>query len=252
MARAGLLFALVGLSPAAALRRAPPPEPVELHSVGTNVSKVTMNTVGDNIKRALEGHFNCEAYPGMCQEPLNCQRHTVFNLFQQLRNTAGKSGHADLSGLCYGPDAEPFWSTCLVQKNLVLAARLHYEQTISGKFQDGEKQANTDASFCFIEGLCKDEAVTNATTLAEAEQLCDGRYGHDEWTRVMSVGRLLQDSKMMEQMPKDGAGFEDRSQTRQVALQACAKGHFHCSAMYCKETLCRDEKYIRKFGHLAP
>jgi len=257
MVHIGLFFAFLGLAPALALRRASPSEQARLNGGATsakataasNASQLTMNNVGDNIKRALEGHFNCEAYPGMCKAPFNCHKYSVLKLFRHLRSGVGYTGHADPSGLCHMPDFEPFFSTCLVEKDIVKAAKLHYEQITSGHFGQGRDLVDTDASFCFLEGYCKDQDVTSTTTSEEAERLCDRKYGHDEWSRFMSFKSLVAEKR--EGAPHPGEGFSSRNQSRPLAMQACALGHYHCSVMYCKETLCKDDNLIRKYGHLA-
>lgn len=181
-----------------------------LSSLAATTSEASAHEMGDN--------FDCQEYPALCEAPFDCGRST--ETASSLMSMATQ-GHADLHLWCVAPEYGTFIETCLVDKDLVKAAWVLYNDTKAGKYGDGE--TDNDAKYCFLEGHCTNTAVTTSTTLEEAERMCDYRYGDNGWT--MSPDQ---------------------------AKSACAMGNFHCDVMYCKETYCTMPEYIKQFAHLQP
>merc|ERR1719471_2470825 len=42
--------------------------------------------------------------------------------------------------------------------------------------------SNIDAQYCFTFGHCNNTEVTENTTIAEMERMCDAKFGHQHWT----------------------------------------------------------------------
>jgi len=195
------------------------------------------------------GSFSCKEMPNMCQEPFNCDTFSSGPAIAgYLAMGLARNGHANPRTWCLASMYAPYADLCLgPQRDLVKAGKLQYKNTLEGKY--GKYTAELDGSYCFIEGHCTNEAVTNSTTLEEAEEHCDRRYGHLRWTTFPSpisggIGSALVP-------PADGGanGFKDKMQTEPFLVAACAMGNYHCDVMYCKETYCKNEYYVKKYGH---
>mmetsp|Transcript_77240 Transcript_77240/g.174729 ORF Transcript_77240/g.174729 Transcript_77240/m.174729 type:complete len:292 (+) Transcript_77240:57-932(+) len=200
----------------------------------------------------LPSTFDCKAYPGMCEAPFNCHKPELRDLRIATR-TATKSGHANLRSWCLSPQYyTSLISQCLIKKDLKASGQAVYDETVKGKF--GPNTFNMDASYCFIEGHCTNTAVTYNTTMEEAEQMCDDRYGHSGW--AVNFG-MVQDSIKMAQLMGQGAadpnfGFKHKGITKYFLKAACAMGNYHCDVVYCRDTYCKDENLIKKYAHLLP
>lgn len=190
----------------------------------------------------------CAAYPAFCQAPFNCT-----DLHQEMVDHWGVVGMAadgkpNYFNWCLSPNDVAWMSKCAAG-DLIGSAQMHLLLTKAGMY--GGLTTELDGSFCFLEGLCADTAVTENTTAEEAAKMCDDLYGHEAWTLLAAP------SSPPENLPGFGLeglidqrnGFESRVQTRPYSLAACATGSFHCNVMYCKEHYCKDEYYVKKYGH---
>eukprot|EP00415_Alexandrium_ostenfeldii_P004556 UN4556 len=141
---------------------------------------------------------------------------------------------------------------CIVEKDLVKAGHIQYQWSVDQKSGIDE----LDGSYCFIEGHCTNEAVTNQTTVEEATQMCDERYGREGWSTVGSIKSMPMMMEAMHTVPladTQGAdGFHDARGTKLFLKLACAMGNYHCDVMYCKETYCKNPYYVKKYSHLLP
>jgi len=203
-----------------------------------------------------EFSFDCNAHPKLCQAPFNCQTFSSEEYVAQLARGLAPEGHGNLRSWCTQPTYEDYIDMCIVKKDLVKAGHIQYEWSL--------KEANTsgplhgvdemDASYCFMEGHCSNAAVTNETTLEEADRMCDGRFG-DAW-HVFGSAEMMTfapfDALALAALLPRGSGFHDPRITTFFLKAACAMGNYHCDVMYCKETYCKTQHYIEKYGHLLP
>jgi len=193
--------------------------------------------------------FDCEKYPFMCQAPFNCQRSTPLEQARTTFTMATQDGHANLHLWCASPQyADTLVKNCLVDKDLKRSGWAMFNATLRGAF--GPITKELDGSYCFIEGHCSNEAVTEHTTLEEAEQMCDERYGHDGWAVSFGCKDLMEAQWMFGATTPNG--FKHTKVTRAFLKAACAMGNFHCDVMYCKETYCKNPYFVSKYGHLLP
>jgi len=188
--------------------------------------------------------FDCTAYPELCKAPFNCdQPLPPTETFLDIAQGIGSRG-VNLRSWCLSPSYAPYVSQCIGAGDLDGAAKTQFEMTTAGAF--GEFTNELDGSYCFIEGHCTNTAVTNATTLEEATRMCDERYGHGAWAHAGSLPETLATATAT---LDEKNGFASSDQTRHFVLLACAMGNYHCDVRYCHETYCKDEYYIRKYGH---
>lgn len=201
-------------------------------------------------KIAVKSGFDCSSYPALCVEPFNCQ---TSDGSQGIGPGAAiaKNGHANLQSWCQVPQYHEFVGQCIVEKDLVKAGHTQYTNTKAGKH--GPNTFQMDGSYCFIEGHCLNQAVSENTTLEEAESQCDARYGHEAWTTMgdhQSHDTMTHLSFMSNLGKLDlSNGFPGKEGTQGFLLMACAMGNYHCDVMYCKETYCKDQDMIQKYGH---
>jgi len=192
-----------------------------------------------HIEEPLEG--DCEKYPTLCAEPFNCFSEPIGAkdiLKMSLGRVATDDGHANLKAWCTGLEWDSSIAKyCIQTPDLVKNAHLVFDKQV--KAGVGE----LDGSYCFLEGHCVNEAVTPDTTLAEAEALCDEKYGHEEWTSLSML-------KMPIDLSSSKAdGFKSRSWTSYFGKLACAMGNYHCDVIYCRETYCKMDHYKSKYEH---
>merc|ERR1719330_194032 len=191
--------------------------------------------------------------PWMCEEPFSCNRPPDFWESTRTGKTmATKDGHANPRAWCSALSyADNLVKDCIVDKDLEKSAHNLYKVTTAGKF--GPFTAEMDGSYCFIEGHCSNTAVTKNTTLEEAEQMCDERYGHDGWAVNFGMEDMV---KLAPFVLKGGMtltdGFKNMHITKFFLKAACAMGNYHCGVLYCRETYCKDPYYIKKYGYLLP
>lgn len=162
--------------------------------------------------------------------------------------TVAVDGHVNFHSWCRSPK---YWSSvvkhCLVEKDLVKSAWTLYNLSKTDALPSFVPEM--DASYCFIEGHCTNEAVTASTTVEQAESMCDARYGHSAWAEDFGWKDLggVDDPSLY-----SNDGFKDGNLTRLFLKLACAMGNYHCDVIYCKETYCKQPYYINKYGHLLP
>lgn len=215
-----------------------------LSSVLQNDTETTLSlTTGGGQKP-----YDCAYAPQLCREPFNCQNFTNSEKRSWFLNGVAPDGHANLRSWCAAPDYALYATQCLGTKNLVRAAKVQYAYNAKLK----PEALELDASYCFIEGHCSNEAVTNETTLEEAQKMCDDRLGHRSWTKFASVDLLRYAPHLMGPGRMDPkTGYHDKEASRFFVIAACAMGNYHCDVVYCKETYCKMPNYIEKYAHLA-
>lgn len=202
--------------------------------------------------------FDCAASPALCQEPFNCQNFSSAEQLEWFAVGMGcKFGRTNPRTWCAGAQYSGYSEQCLAKKDLLKAAQVQYNWSVEKKSLGGKdaRALEVDASYCFIEGHCSNEAVTANTTLEEAEAMCDYRFGRTQWTEV---GKFPTPNSMayiahMSRPESEGDmnGFHDRVQSKYFVELACVMGNYHCDVMYCKETYCKDPHWIKRYGHLA-
>jgi len=193
--------------------------------------------------------FDCGKHPLLCKPPFNCQNWNIAEHAKYLELGVAADGKANLRMWCAFPSYDKYMDTCLVQKDPVKAAQIQY--TWAKEQQNGID--DMDASYCFIEGHCTNALVTNETTLEDTYEMCDSRFQRTHWTSFGSLAMTPLILSKMDITPQDWSeGVKDPVTSRLFVQAACAMGNFHCDVMMCKETYCKDPRYVRKFGHLLP
>merc|ERR1719464_1789756 len=203
----------------------------------------------DTQTLVARNEFDCEKYPDFCKPPFNCQYVEMGNNI--MFDVVAKNNHLNFQTFCYAPQYYDYMTTCIQKKDLVAAAQIQFDRSTR---EENKGVDELDGSYCFIEGHCSNEAVTENTTVEEAEEMCDARYGHADWAKFsmtkspraamsLALGPLTHSRKN---------GFKDRKITRMFLKLACAMGNYHCDVMYCKETYCKKEYYVEKYKHLLP
>jgi len=190
------------------------------------------------------GKFDCAAHPSLCKAPFNCQDLTPAD--EQAWDLHGWAANGTNWRIwCLMPHYDKYSSLC-ASGDIHGAARAQYLATTAGKF--GKYTMEMDGSYCFIGGLCANTAVTNDTTLQEAEEMCDQRFGHEAWT-TMNVQSSLSNHTAQNDLKDLRHGFHSPLQTRPFLLAACAMGNYHCDVRMCQVGYCQDEYYVKKYGH---
>jgi len=199
------------------------------------------------VWQSLGKPFDCRTYPTFCQAPFNCDQLSTDVAVQIMKSKANRieEGIAvngpNFAAWCTNPAYESYVGECVVNKDLIKAAHRLYSMTALGDL--GEASLEKDASMCFVEGYCADTRVTANTTIEEASQICDDRYGHDRWTNYGA------ESSNDRPGYEKGPVFAKRSETMPYAISTCAQGSYHCNVMYCKETHCKSVPMVAKYGH---
>lgn len=186
--------------------------------------------------------FNCSDYPSFCRAPFWCQSADLTNPVFAMKPIT-REGHSYIGSFCIFPESFAYIKTCVRDRRLKKAATVHW--------RDDEQ----DASMCFMEGHCTNEAVRDNTSVAEAEVFCDNRFGHDGWVNwTPGLDRALMGMMgPFSQLHKNSkTGIQDRKISRFLTKLSCAMGNFHCDVMACKETYCQDPYYVKKYKHLEP
>lgn len=221
--------------------------------LGTSRMDWMHNIFGNRTKKAQtpkkKSRVDCDLHPDLCKEPFNCQDFGRKDDFDWMVNGMAKNGHANPHAWCASVDYEPYAKQCLQTKDLMTAAWTQYNWT-----RDTHPWIlEIDASYCFIEGHCTNTAVTEHTTLDEADKMCDERFGKEAWNKFPSLfksdlGRFT--SHLTQIKPKDG--FHSREATKFFMHAACAMGNYHCDVIYCRETYCKMPHYQQNYKHLEP
>jgi len=194
--------------------------------------------------------INCDESPLLCQAPFNCQNFEPEPLVNiVLSKGLAPDGEINWQLWCLTPMYGPYMHSCIIDKDLVQAAKLQYQWSVNQHIGIDEM----DASYCFIEGHCTNEAVTNKTTVEEGIQMCDERFGRQSWAMTGSAAALASQIPAAFTLPKvSWNGFHDPRHTKYFLKAACAMGNYHCDVMYCKETYCKNPYFVKKYGHMLP
>lgn len=169
-----------------------------------------------------------------------------------MKNGLAVNGHANPRSWCMLPRFGPYIDEC--QKgNLVKAGHAQFDRITSPDHPEFGAMVKYDASYCFIEGLCTNTAVTTNTTLAEAETMCDERFGHNTWVHFTGwdVVKVWVPSLLSGKLG-DTTGFQDKAAPEAFAKAGCAMGNYHCDVIYCQAVYCQDAYYVQTYGHLQP
>lgn len=197
------------------------------------------------------GDVNCTGtLPGgvdakyACLPPFSCNTPST----KTGKQAATDDGHADFSFWCGTPQYLDPAIRCQ-QGNIT-----GYGIDIYPVQQNTTGVPDIDCQYCMEIGHCgySDDSpypqsgeVTEDTTLAEMEALCDARWGHDAWTKLTAVQALAELGLAVVggTLKKFGA----------VAMSklSCASGNYHCDAMYCREIYCKKPEYA-KWLYLRP
>lgn len=201
------------------------------------------------IPNKFRAPFNCDAYPKMCEAPFECSKvanTSEFPLWITGQATKGLAANGpNFQSWCFIPQYQNYIHECLVKKDIAKAAVVQFQMTKAGTF--GPNAYEMDGSYCFIEGHCSNNRVTHSTTLEEASQMCDERYGRSRWAKF---GSTSSQDVLAKPPPKNASnGLDGQENTAPYLIAACAMGTYHCDVMYCKETHCKDEYLVKKFGH---
>jgi len=216
------------------------------------VKRVATNEMplANKLLESVLGDFNCTAFPNFCRPPFNCQDwSTPGGLTKITLAGLAPGGKPNFGIWCAVPTYYDYMDACIIQKDLVKAGHIQYQWSLNAPNHVDE----ADGSYCFIEGHCSNEAVTNETTVEEANQMCDERYGRKGWSELGKTAHAMETLKDMQGMSLDNTnGFKHGRHTTIFLKAACAMGNYHCDVMYCKETYCKKPYYIKKYGHLLP
>jgi len=220
-------------------------------------SQASSNLLIDRIK-ALAGAgqpapptgFDCQKHPKLCQAPFNCQSWNMAEGVGYAFQGMAADGQPNLRTWCMAPQYDDYIHACIVEKNLKKAGEIQFQWSLNQHSGTDEM----DGSYCFIEGHCTNTAVSDNTTLEEARQMCDDRYGRSGWS---DFGKLTKMLAVIPSMFKPGAhdpktGFHSLEVTKVFLKAACAMGNYHCDVGYCRETYCKKPYYINKYQHLQP
>mmetsp|Transcript_29551 Transcript_29551/g.68726 ORF Transcript_29551/g.68726 Transcript_29551/m.68726 type:complete len:271 (+) Transcript_29551:83-895(+) len=191
--------------------------------------------------------FECDKFPLLCRPPFNCQNFTMAEALKLPVQGISPDGKANLRLWCAAPHYEKYIDMCIVQKDLVAAGQIQFNWSMNQ--HNGVDEL--DGSYCFIEGHCTNQAVTNDTTLEDSYKMCDERYGHSAWTKLGSLPTVFELSRVAN-IGSPYGGFHDPAITKVFLKAACGMGNYHCDVMYCKETYCKIPHYVQKFNHLLP
>jgi len=200
------------------------------------------------VHRLLElGKFDCARYPSLCQAPFNCHEVDTADLRRWLQDGPAASGTPNYKLWCAIPHYQAYASRCAAG-DLSGAGKIQFQMTNSGYF--GQHVKELDGSYCFMEGHCANTNVTNTTTALEAVQMCDDRFGREAWSTWGSLSTPSED-QLGTHFPTDmSGGYTSQAQTRPTVLAACAMGNYHCDVLSCRETYCKEEYFVNKYGRL--
>ncbi|CAJ1408465.1 unnamed protein product, partial [Effrenium voratum] len=200
---------------------------------------------------------DCQAHPMFCHEKVKCQEPLSDAEKQSMDKHIAPGGKANLRSWCR---AYPMYSITM-QKCIVEEDPHSYAQEMF-QYQQKLKLVGADAIYCFVAGHCNNTEVTERTTMSEAEQVCNKRYGSRwtevGWTDFMAVLARALELGTTHQIPKEwkvtGWGSLVKLARREAdisAMTACAMGNFQCDVAYCKMNYCDSPKFRAKFGNLS-
>lgn len=198
--------------------------------------------------------FPCQKFPYMCKAPLNCHEVSQRDLLPLAQN-----GHANVRSWC-NLILFAFWES--IGKECIANHDLTKNSLELFNVQSHLMLQELDASYCFFEGHCSNRWANPNTTIEEAEQMCDHRFGHDGWTSNFFMSDLkplviktLLDTIFFHPLTAPLElinGIHEQKLTRFFAKLACVMGNFHCDVQYCKQTYCSMKHYQDKYKHLLP
>mmetsp|Transcript_84230 Transcript_84230/g.188070 ORF Transcript_84230/g.188070 Transcript_84230/m.188070 type:complete len:279 (-) Transcript_84230:120-956(-) len=191
---------------------------------------------------------DCSKFPELCQPPFNCHNVNMPALLSQGLRDGGYSatGKVDYQMWCINPPFAPYITKCIAG-DVDGAAKVMADMGKAGI--QNEKEMNYAASECFLQGHCVNTDVTNSTTVEDSLRMCDERFGHEEWTSAGGAG-WIKDSLVARFSNLDKLhGAKSLDEVRTMTSVTCAFGHYHCRVRFCQLHVCKDEYYIRKYGH---
>mmetsp|Transcript_25424 Transcript_25424/g.57775 ORF Transcript_25424/g.57775 Transcript_25424/m.57775 type:complete len:244 (-) Transcript_25424:7-738(-) len=185
--------------------------------------------------------FNCTRFPAACKEPFNCQKGPKYH--GPNAPYATEDEHADYRTWCDSPESYIEPALQCQQGNLREYGRLMHQT---------QKSASpvvelVDAHYCFQHGHCDNDDIGPNTTLAEAEAICDEKFGHNRWTQLENLAVSGFDIRLsMKGLYLSHAAEES------FAMMACAMGNYHCDAIYCKQEYCSKSEWRVRYGEARP
>jgi len=198
---------------------------------------------------AATSHTNtsapCGEHPSLCNEPLACHgalnEEEIRSWHKKIATDDGKPNlrlwcHSDFAVL-----ADSLVQECLVNKDPLKSAHAVFEA------QKANGATEADASYCFWEKHCNNEDVTSRTSMSEARNACDRKYGRESWESVSMKEMAI----LLRTFPNaDNQSFSGPELPNAFGRLSCAMGSFHCDVVYCQQTYCRMPNYIERYGHL--
>lgn len=191
---------------------------------------------------STEEPINCEAMPQYCGEPLHCEKAVTEEEKEAWKTHLAVGGQPNLRSWCNVKGfSEGVVNECLVKKDLSAAGKMTYKE------QAKNNALEADGSYCFLVGHCDNDLVTNETTLEEAAQMCDDKFGHAGWTEFgMNNMHVIQ--WLISGQVSTTTGFHTREAANSFAKLACAMGNYHCDVVYCRENYCNNKYFKDKYG----
>jgi len=232
--------------PGAALRNPTPESAVVLrgrrarHAATPVVSSKAIGTLTETL-------FDCGRFPKLCQRPFSCEFFRMKEALTWYFWGTGRTGQGNPRGFCAEPGASLAISAeCLAGPGANLLS-LGANHTMRRDAVESELQA----SRCFLEGFCADERVTPETSRADANRICDERYGHKRWTAYGTFQASPEDAPPLDPPARALSGYSSRKQTTPITLAACATGRFQCDVLACKQNFCKDPEWRSKHLELS-
>lgn len=110
-----------------------------------------------------------------------------------------------------------------------------------GSGQGGAMFKSIFAHHCFSQGFCDDTNVTEKTNIEEAEELCDQRYGRENWSTLKGkkIKAMTSSLETQELLDDEGLHFTPEYE-RLYAMAGCAQGVHHCDVHWCKTFFCTE------------
>lgn len=190
--------------------------------------------------------LDCKLTPVLCKAPFQCETNAPTRADEKRWEKMGLAadGHANLRYWCGEQSAaNNIVQECLVNRDMIKSAHMVFD------IQMKKGESELDASYCFLEGHCTNPQVTVNTTVEEAEHLCDERYGGRWRTWGSNASPPADQIKYALKTTANVTGYTSQAQTTPFVLAACAMGIYQCDVTYCKETYCKMEQYVKKYGH---
>lgn len=187
--------------------------------------------------------FDCVKKPEYCGAPLHCDEPGKAGTSFPLHETA-YSGHSNLKAWCSLDEfREGVVNKCLIDHDLSAGGRATYQEQVRANALEA------DASYCFLVGHCLEDRVTNDTTIEEAEELCDEKYGRKGWTSYFDFTRMMASQSIAFGLGQANQqiGFTSRSLADGFGKLACAMGNWHCDVIYCRENYCNNEHFKGRY-----